>query len=146
MLKALKDYLRPYWHRVSRPNRRVTCISETSKCRSRLAPFCTGSGLDLGFGGDPIHDGAIRMDSPDQYGAVGRQTAQLRGDAADLRWFRDGTLDFVFSSHLLEDFTDTEAVLREWWRVLRTGGRLIIFCPDEQVYRAYCARTGHYQN
>jgi SAM-dependent methyltransferase len=146
MLKQLKDGLRPYWHRIQGKGPRIIGVSETSKCRGRLAPFCIGSGLDLGFGGDPINRDAIRVDLPNQYGAVGLQAAQLRGDAGDLRWFRDGTLDYIFSSHLLEDFQDTEAVLLEWWRVLRQGGRLIIFCPDEQIYRAHCERTGQGYN
>lgn len=120
--------------------------SETSKCRARLAPFCTGYGLDLGFGGDPISAAAIRVDMPQPYTQLGQSPVQLGGDARDLRWFRDGTLDFIFSSHLLEDFEDTAEVLREWLRVLRPGGRLVLFCPDEQRFRAYCRATGHPYN
>lgn len=120
--------------------------SETSKCRARLAPYCVGDGVDLGFGGDPITPEAVRIDMPQQYGAVGQYPAQLRGDAANLKWFRDESLDFVFSSHLLEDFEDTRGVLREWLRVLKPGGRLVIYCPDEQVYREHCRRTGWHYN
>ena len=147
MLKQIKDRLRPQWHALKRrlnPPRRWP--SETSKCRARLAPYCTGDGIDIGFGGDPITPAAVRIDLPNQYGAVGDHPVQLRGDAADLRWFRDGTLDFVFSSHVLEDFHDTEAVLREWLRVLKPGGRLIIFCPDENRFRAHCSSTGQPYN
>jgi len=71
---------------------------------------------------------------------------QLAGNAEQLHWFRDGVLDFVYSSHLLEDFVDTEAVLREWIRVLKPGGRLILFCPDEQVYRRHCKLHGLHYN
>ena len=121
-------------------------ISETSKCRARLAPFCVGYGLDLGFGGDPITPHAIRMDMPQPYTNVGSYPVQLGGDAHNLHWFRDDSLDFIYSSHLLEDYEDTESVLKEWLRVLKPGGRLIIFCPDEQVYREYCKKTGHPYN
>lgn len=145
MLDFIKDLLRPLYHRL-RPGRRRRHRSETSKCRPRLAPYCTGDGVDLGFGGDPIVATALRIDRPDQYGRAGSVPAQFRGDASDLRWFRDGVLDYVYSSHLLEDFADTEGVLREWWRVLKPGGRLIIFCPDEQVYRRHCAETGQHYN
>ena len=41
---------------------------------------------------------------------------------------------------------DTEAVLREWLRVLKPLGNLIIFCPDEQVYRKHCDATGQPYN
>jgi ubiquinone/menaquinone biosynthesis C-methylase UbiE len=86
------------------------------------------------------------MDMPSPYAYTGNEAVQLGGKAEDLYWFRDGVLDFVYSSHLLEDFVDTEAVLREWLRVLRPGGRLIIFCPDEQVFRKHCATTGQPYN
>ena len=121
-------------------------VSETSKCRARLAPFCTGYGLDLGFGGDPITSQAIRVDSPRPYAATGAATVQLGGDATQLHWFQAGVLDYVYSSHLLEDFVDTETVLREWLRVLKPGGNLIIFCPDEQIYREHCRQTGQIYN
>lgn len=122
--------------------------SETSKCRDRLAPYCVGYGLDLGFGGDPITENAIRMDFPQPYGKTGSYPVQLGGDATQLVWFKDGTLDYVYSSHLLEDFEDTKAVLLEWLRVLKTGGRLIIFCPDQAAYHAHHKARGieHHMN
>lgn len=120
--------------------------SETSKCRSRLAPYCSGYGVDLGFGGDPITPSAIRVDMPTPYTHVGEYPVQLGGDAAQLIWFRDSTLDYVYSSHLLEDFDDTKAALKEWLRVLKPGGHLIIFCPDEQVFRKHCAESGQTYN
>jgi SAM-dependent methyltransferase len=133
MLRRRPEPVRPY-------------RSETSKCRHRLAAFCRGYGLDLGFGGDPITDYAIRMDMPQPAARTGDATVQLGGRAEDLRWFRDDVLDFVYSSHLLEDFDDTEPVLREWLRVLKPGGRLIIFCPNEQEYRRHCAAAGRPPN
>ena len=63
--------------------------SETSKCRARLAPFCTGYGVDLGFGGDPITNHTIRVDSPRPYADTGAASVQLGGDATKLHWFRD---------------------------------------------------------
>jgi ubiquinone/menaquinone biosynthesis C-methylase UbiE len=71
---------------------------------------------------------------------------QLTGDATQLTWFADSVLDYVYSSHVLEDFRDTQAVLSEWLRVLKSGGYLIIFCPDEQAYRKHCDRTGQPYN
>lgn len=119
---------------------------ETYKCRPRLAPYCTGNGIDIGHGGDPITDTAIRIDLPQPYANVGRAKTQLTGDARNLHWFRDDVLDYVFSSHLLEDFQNTTQVLREWLRVLRPGGHLVLYCPDEQRYRQYCQNTGRPYN
>ena len=38
----------------------------------------------------------------------------------------DSTFDFVYSSHLIEDFADTAQCLREFVRILKPGGLLII--------------------
>jgi len=105
-----------------------------------------GYGLDLGFGGDPIVDHAIRIDMPAPYANMGNQRVQLGGDAGNLYWFRDDVLDFIYSSHLLEDFLDTESVLREWLRVIKPGGRLILYCPDEKHFREHCRKTGQPYN
>ena len=112
--------------------------SETSKCRAIFAPYCHGDGLDLGSGGDPITPSAISVELRRPYSACGTAPVHLHGDARQLRWFRDGVFDYVYSSHLLEDFHDTRAALEEWIRVLRIGGRLILYCPNEKCYRAFC--------
>lgn len=117
-------------------------VSETSKCRASLAPFCVGDGIDVGFGGDPITPSAIAMDLPERYARYLENPQHLHGDASNLRWFRDDSLDYLYSSHVLEDFENTAAVLREWLRVLKPGGRLVLYLPDEQTYRAHCRREG----
>jgi predicted SAM-dependent methyltransferase len=143
----LRDLLRPYLHQLRRRRAKPRRYpSETSKCRPRLAPYCQGYGVDLGFGGDPVTPHAIHIDYPQPYSSAGSQTVQLGGDCQHLEWFRDGVLDFVYSSHLLEDFVETEAVLREWLRPLRHGGVLILYCPDEQRFRRHCQNTGQPYN
>lgn len=117
-------------------------ISETSKCRASLAPFCQGDGVDVGFGGDPIVPHAICMDLPQGYAHYDNHVQHLHGDARDLHWFRSDSLDWVYSSHVLEDFEDTQAVLDEWLRVVRPGGQIVLYLPDEQAYRAHCHKQG----
>lgn len=114
--------------------------SETAKCRSRLAKYCVGRGCDLGFGGDPIIPGVITVDKRAD------KSPQYLRDATHLDWIADNELDFVYSSHLLEDFIDTETVLREWLRVLKPGGMLVLFGPDEQIYHRHCLKTGQLYN
>lgn len=143
---GLETFARASFHRLTRRSAR-SIVSETSKCRARLAPYCQGYGVDLGFGGDPILPSTIRIDQPQPYADyLGLHPVQLGGDVADLQWFRDGVLDYVYSSHVLEDFVDVDAVLREWLRVLKPGGRLVIYCPDEHIYRRHCQDTGHPYN
>lgn len=119
---------------------------ETTRCRARLAKFCNGNGLDLGHGCDPITPKALRISIEPILWPRGDYINQFAGDASRLYWFSDNVLDFVYSSHLLEDFVDTEKVLREWLRVLKKGGRLVIYCPDEQRFREHCKKTGQPYN
>lgn len=118
--------------------------SETGRYRALLAPYCEGNGVDIGFGGDAITPAALRMDLPSPYTRVGSAPLQLAGDCRNLHWFRDGSLDYVYSSHVLEDFGESETakVLAEWTRVLRVGGRLVLLLPDQQRYLAFCRRRG----
>ena len=121
--------------------------SETSQVRDILAPFCKGDGLDIGYGGDPIIPTAICMDLPRPYTKVGEHPQHLHGDCRSLP-FKDGTLGFVYSSHLIEDFSYDEQVeiLKEWIRVLRGNGRLVICAPDQQRYVEYCRAQGEEPN
>jgi SAM-dependent methyltransferase len=119
--------------------------SETSKHRHLCLEYCKGNGVDLGSSGDPVVPWAIQVELPaEQYKIynVTRpvvESIQWRGSALDLP-FKDHTLDFVHSSHLLEDFADWGPPLREWDRVLKPGGHMIIAVPDHQRFRAAVAR------
>ncbi len=117
-------------------------ISETSKVRESLAKYCTGDGLDIGFGGDPITPTAICIDLHERYARYEELPQHLHGDAKHLHWFHDNCLDYVYSSHVLEDFAETEPILKEWLRVIKPNGRLVLFLPDEQVYREHCKSLG----
>jgi len=112
--------------------------SETSKFRHLLNVYCKGNGIDIGCGGDPIGPSAITIDLETPYAVTGNHPLNLGGDARNLYWFKDACLDYVYSSHLLEDFEEKESVLREWIRVLRSGGYLVLLLPDEKRYREYC--------
>ncbi len=126
----------------------TTYSSETSKFRQLLLPFCQGYGIDIGFGGDAVAAHAIRMDLPQPYASAGDASVQLGGDCRNLLWFRDDVLEFVYSSHVLEDFPEelTASVLEEWSRVLKPGGNLVLLLPDQVRYASYCARVGAPQN
>lgn len=119
-------------------------MSETAKHRSLALEYCQGNGVDLGSAGDPIVPWAIQIDLPvEQYHHYNTtrpaEAIHWRGDARQLP-FQDETLDFVHASHLIEDFEDWGPVLREWSRVLRVGGYLLIAVPDHERFRAYVRR------
>jgi len=125
--------------------------SETSRGRHRLIKYCEGMGLDLGYGGDPIVPSAITLDG-DWCGKgsplLPHAPQNLVGDARNLYWFKDNVFDYVYSSHLLEDFSYAEQikVLEEWLRVIKVGGYLVLYLPDEQIYRKRCQKMSRPRN
>lgn len=100
-----------------------------------MIQYCRGCGLDLGCGGNEPDAHYHREDKITPL-AIGVDLAQtnLTGNAADLYWFRNGVFDYVFSSHLLEHLERPKAALKEWLRVLKPGGFLVLYLP----------LTGHY--
>jgi len=54
----------------------------------------------------------------------------------------DNTYDYVYTSHLIEDFVDTKDALRKFIRILKNGGNLILVFPDQPVYEVYCKNLG----
>ena len=116
--------------------------SETCKHREQALEYCVGNGVDLGAGGDPVTPAALSIDLSKAAAARytttdhGVRPIQWRGDCKDLFWFRDGVLDYVYSSHVIEDFTQAEqpAVLAEWGRVVKPGGYLIVIYPENRLW------------
>lgn len=119
-------------------------MAETEKHAATVAPYVTGKNtLDIGGSGWPICKTAIQLDLPEEaylnYNRTtrGEYPIHLRGDCRDLFWFKDGVLDVVHASHVLEDFRFEEwgAILREWTRVIKSGGVVIIACPSHSRFR-----------
>ena len=46
--------------------------------------------------------------------------------------FLDGSHDFVVSSHVLEHFPDPIKALREWYRVIKPGGYIVMIVPHKE--------------
>lgn len=115
---------------------------EISKWRHLVSVYCQGEGLDIGYGGYAVNKYSINIDLLKRY-SHGPDPQHLFGDARDLFWFRDEVFRYVFSSHLLEDFTEEDKIiiLKEWWRVIDIGGYLVLLLPDEQKYRAMSGRS-----
>ena len=119
-------------------------MSETAKHMEIARPYTEGSGIDIGSGGNPVVPWAIQIDLPlHEYVTYNPKRPDghihFRGDCRDLP-FQDGVLDWVHSSHVLEDFMDWSPVLKEWDRVLKVGGFLMVAVPDRERFRGAVAR------
>jgi SAM-dependent methyltransferase/ADP-heptose:LPS heptosyltransferase len=110
--------------------------SESRKCAWAIAPYTRGRGLDLGCGPQKTYRHFIGVDSGKDTELFGTPiTPDVRlDDCADLSLFGDASMDFVFSSHLLEHLDDPVRVLMEWWRVIKPGGHLVLYLPHKDFY------------
>lgn len=83
--------------------------------------------LEIGFrgyfgGSEPIVEQAIGIDV-DYPGYDGTHLP-----------FPDNSQDAIYTSHTLEHISDYQASIREWFRVLKLGGHLVIVVPHQFLY------------
>lgn len=103
--------------------RRLADVNFTSR-------YFVGTGLDIGGKPDPLA----------MYAELFCRITEVKtwdwedGDAQFLTSVQDSTFDFVHSSHCLEHLVDPVMGLKNWLRVVRSGGYLVVSVPDEDLY------------
>lgn len=123
-----EEWLQP--HKINDAGRH---LEENDKRPEFLAmeKYCRGLGFDVGCGTNRL---SATVMTTDWYAHVD----------TDLIWncvhdggrfpypFRDNRFDFIFASHVLEDFAPDEIqwVFDEWLRMIKPDGYLIILVPD----------------
>lgn len=122
--------------------------SETSKFRNEIKMLLYNlkidlyslNGVEIGSGGDPLIDKSICVDLEVPYSKCGYSPTHLNGDSRSLSWFKDESLEYIYSSHLFEDFQNGEnlEILKEWTRVIKKDGVLIMLLPDQHRYLKAC--------
>lgn len=105
--------------------------NESSKIKYDIVQYTRGKGLDLGCGGFKAFPHFIGVDSGHQWG---KAQADIVSECDKLELFASDGLDFVFSSHLLEHIVNTEAALKEWFRVIKPSGNLVLYLPHKDFY------------
>jgi SAM-dependent methyltransferase len=92
--------------------------------------YFVGHGIDVGGKPDPLG----------QYAGIFPRMQSCRvwdkedGDAQVMRGVADEQFDFLHSSHCLEHMVDPREALRNWVRIVKKGGFLILTVPDENLY------------
>lgn len=107
---------------------------EAAKIRWELVPYMNGRALDLGCGPYKVFPHFIGVDNGHHWGHMGTDVRVNTAEKLDL--FASQSCDLVFSSHLLEhiSYDKVPDALREWMRVLKPGGHLALYLPDEDEY------------
>lgn len=108
---------------------------ESAKIRHELVPYVRGRCLDIGCGAEKVWPHFVGVDSFKDVHLFGTPVkADINSDAEDLAVFGSEQFDCVFSSHTLEHIDDYRAALKEWWRLVRPGGTLILYLPHRDLY------------
>jgi ADP-heptose:LPS heptosyltransferase/SAM-dependent methyltransferase len=108
--------------------------NEAGKVKWDVVPFTRGVGADVGCGPSKAFPHMIGVDDCTDTALFNIPIKpDLDAKALDLP-FKDASLDFIFSSHLLEHIEDTDAAIREWWRCIKDGGYLTLYLPHRDLY------------
>jgi len=110
--------------------------SEAHKIRWELPQWTRGKVLDVGCGPAKPFDHFIGVDNNIDarlFGIQARPNIFVQ-DACDLSIFAGQEFDAVFSSHLLEHIEDHKKALKEWWRLVKPGGYLVLYLPHKEFY------------
>jgi SAM-dependent methyltransferase len=101
-----------------------------------VSRYFVGNGIDIGSGTDALGNsdglGKYQQQFPLMTSCRGWDVEQ--GDAQEMKGVSDEFFDFVHSSHTLEHMKNPYTAIRNWFRILKPGGHLIITIPDEDLY------------
>ena len=114
--------------------------------KHNLTKYLKGKGIEIGALGNPLmvnpkkcrvtyvdwldREGLIRHNPAVPAGCI--RQPDVVGNAMDLNMFADESMDFVIASHLLEHLPNPIRAMKEFYRVLKTGGILYLTIPDKR--------------
>ena len=107
------------------------------------------NGVEIGGpsgAGPPIYAHAMQMDnivfSPntiwcsqteDYHYFPDKRGKTIFNDGTDIKDVRDNSYDFIFASHCLEHIANPIRALKEWLRIIKTNGHIILILPEKSI-------------
>lgn len=125
----------------------IFLASQRALSRQWLLDLARGTGLEIGPGPQPqvlpsdeVHVSYLEQMPPSQWNELYNRSGKFPvrpelwsnyvvGEASDLP-VPDGSLDFIFGSHVFEHLTNPIGHLGRWRRKLNSGGKIICIVPD----------------
>jgi SAM-dependent methyltransferase len=110
----------------------IARVQRLAPSRVVWPPALAGRGIEIGAHDRPIP--GIRpwyVDRAREF-AGSRCPAHVLADAACLP-FRDSSLDYVATSHVLEHLPDPAGAIVEWYRAVKPGGIIYMIVPDRRL-------------
>lgn len=89
-------------------------------CKYLAKKYCKGKGVDIGAS-DWLLEGAKPIEDN-----IDENAYRILED--------NNSLDYVFSSHLLEHLSDPDRAINEWGRKLKSGGILFMYLPHPSCH------------
>jgi SAM-dependent methyltransferase len=104
--------------------------------------YCVGQGLEIGAGKYPYCDRRMtKFLDKHTDNADGTPRPDILSDFNNIP-YENGTLDFIFASHVLEHAQNTILTLKEWARVIKPGGVIVLVLPHaDRTFDRHRART-----
>ena len=108
---------------------------EARKILWELVPYFRGKCLELGCGRFKAFPHFLSVDNCRDTELFNIPIKpDIKADVTDLSIFASESFDLCFSSHTLEHIEDYKKALREWWRLVKTGGYLVLYLPHKDFY------------
>lgn len=104
--------------------------------------------VELGCGGKKVFKDSIGVDRvPNGYIIPNlndtKSVADVEADVTGPLPFKDEEFDVVISQHIIEHCVDVVWVLKEWSRILKQGGTMVISTPNESITRGITLNPEH---
>jgi predicted SAM-dependent methyltransferase len=109
-------------------------MSETLGCKERrlkegfFEKYINGSGIDIGCGRLYGYSDDIRV----HQSAIAHDKDMCDAHLMDI--FEDNKFDYVYSSHVLEHLEDPIKAIKNWFRICKPQGYIIISVPSKYRY------------
>lgn len=107
--------------------------SESQKIYPKIEKYLKGLIVDIGCNQHKVVSHAIGIDHV-SYPGVDYTTSDLDHLSEGVLKHLAGNCDVVYSSHCLEHFQADVAAVMDWLKLLREGGLLILYLPDDRYY------------